>query len=164
MTDTYGLREVKFDHLGVTLKIRRIPRMLIEDWRKSLPAQPPVPTQEIDYGGGQKRLEENPTHPSYLQAIEAYNYDVGMRAIAFSIDRGVVVDVDQAAVTELRTWAAASGIQLPASDLVVFVSRILLPDLEDLVKLRQAVFGRTEATEEAIDQAVDRFPAKVPRG
>jgi hypothetical protein len=153
---------VEFRHVGVTLDIQRIPHMLLQDWRNALPPEPPIPTQEMEYGG-KKVSEQNPSHPEYVAEIEEYNYNIGMRMIEFAIDRGVVIEVDRDAVAELRSWAEQQDppVELPKSDKVVFVSRILLPDLIDLVALRTAVFGRVVPTQEAIDQAVERFQPEV---
>lgn len=147
---------------GVTLKICRIPYMLLEDWRKGLPEPPPVPRQEVDYAGV-KKMEENPSHPSYVQAMNEHGYKLGMLGIEFAIDRGVVVEVDQAAVDELRQWAAQQvpPVQLPTSDKVVFISRILVPDLVELLQIRIAVFGRIAPTQEMIDRAVDGFRSNL---
>lgn len=135
--------------------------MLVEDWRATLPKAPLPPTQEVDYGG-QKRMESNTSHPEYLAALQEHDYRIGMLAIEFAIERGVVLDIDQAAVAELRVWAETQCVALPKDDKVLYVSRILLPDISDLILLRRAVFERFEPSEETIASAVERFPAALP--
>ncbi|HLC02387.1 MAG TPA: hypothetical protein VJK02_05080 [Anaerolineales bacterium] len=161
------LRPVEFPHLGLTLQVRRIPTLLVQDWRATHPKAPLPPTQEIDYGG-QKRMESNPAHPAYQAEMLDYDYRIGLLAIDFAIDRGVVLPPDEMwirQVEELREWAGRQTppVILPAEDKVVYVSRILLPDLEDLLLLRRAVFERVEPSEESIASAVERFPATLPR-
>jgi len=157
------LTKLDLPAVGVTLQIRRIPYMLLDDWRRGLPEPPPVPTQEVDYGG-KKVTEENSGHPGYVQAIQDHSFKIGMLAIEFAIDRGVVVDIDEAEVKELRDWTAAQipPIPLPVSDKVVYVSRILVTDLADLIAVRAAVFGRIAPTQEQIDRAVEIFRSGLP--
>lgn len=147
---------------GATLEYRHVSHMLLNDVQRSIkPPRPPM--IEVDYGGN-KRLEANPSHPDHLEALREYNNDKAERVLGIAIALGVRVEVDAARVRELRELLQEAGVPTPENDKVFYVTRVLCETGADLVALRDAVIRKAQPTEEAVAEAVERFPSDVPQG
>jgi len=144
---------------GVTLKIKRISPLLVNDIRKSVKrkfSRPEPPLQDVDYGDGKKVKEPNPAHPDYKAALSDYNAETGEEFIHALIRLGVECEVDEYAVKALRE--IADDLALPDDDKVLYISRILVASPKDLQTLQDAILGRIQPTEAAIAEKVDSFP------
>jgi hypothetical protein len=64
-----NLYEVK--STGVVFKVKPVSVFLLDSIQRKLP-RPEVPKQEVEGKDGKKRIEENPAHPAYEAAMEAY--------------------------------------------------------------------------------------------
>lgn len=153
-------RELTLPVSGAVVGVRRIPSMLLDDYRKSMPKTPTPPMQEVEYNGV-KSMEPNPSHPDYAQTMRDYLYNLGIQMIAFAVRFGVEVTVDEQAVKELRDWAQENGVQLPTDDKLLYVTRILAQGEDDLAAIQEAVFGRVQPTEATVEQTVQTFPSPV---
>lgn len=145
---------------GQTLEYRRVSHMLLADVQRSMkPPRPPM--QEVDYGGV-KKMEPNPAHPDYAEALAEHRTALAEKILEVAIQYGVICDVDKARVAELRAAMTEAGVNLPANDKVLYVTRILCETGNDLNTLRDAVIRKSQPTEGATAEAVARFPAEVP--
>ncbi len=146
---------------GKTIQTCRVPVMLVRDIQRSV-KRPVPPTLEVQYEAGVRR-EENRNDPAYLEALNEYGMELGERLLKLVIRRGVIVTVDTDAVAALRADLAEMGVTLDADDHFVYVSRILCETERDLEALREAVLRRSQPTEAATAEAVERFPGDVSR-
>lgn len=150
-----------FKDTGITVGIRRVSPLLMLKLRERYPAPKP-PMQEVDYGDGKKRLEPNPAHPDYIASMAAYDEDMERRARDLLIRRGVVVewtDEQKAELEEVKAWWLASyGEELSGDDVVNYVSYVAIGSDSDLVDLVDALVKRSQPTEEAVKENLDRFP------
>lgn len=151
-----------FKDTGITVGIRKVSPLLLLKIRDRYPAPKP-PLQEVDYGDGKKRLEPNPTHPDYLEAQQAYEQAMELRARTLLIQRGVVLEwteENKAALQELKDyWQKENGEPFPVEDdLVAFVSYVAVGSDSDLTELIEALVKRSQPTEAAVQGAADRFP------
>lgn len=153
------LRPLELPETGVTVQIKRIPTLLLDDFWRSLPLPPKPPMQKVTYGS-EEREEANPRHPDYLKALNEYDYDLGVRMLEFAVEFGVECEIDGAAVAAVRGWAEKAGAELPKDDKVVYVTRVLCQP-RDLWRIRNAVFGRLEPREEEIRRKADSFRRPV---
>lgn len=168
MTDTNGTgrkpgatTEFTFPGSGGVVRVRRIPPMLLRDLqRKFKPPRPP--RQEVQFEKGVRTIP-NPEHPDHVEALAAYEEELGDRILRLVVRLGVQCEVDAAAVAALRAEMAEEGIELEADDKYVYVTRILAETTEDLEALQQAVLGASTVTEEEVAAARERFRGAVPR-
>jgi len=154
-------REITLPVSGKTLKVVRISPLLLDDFFSSLPRPPDPPSQRVEYAGGVVKEEPNAASPEYQVALDQHAYHNGLAIIDFCIELGVECEVDAEAVAKLRKWGDRRGVTLPEDDKLLYVSRILTQGNEDLVAIRQAVLGRVQPTEEAVEKAADSFPGEV---
>lgn len=154
-----NLRDLTLPSSGVTLKIKRIPTLLLDDFWRSLPPPPKPPMQKVKYGE-EEREEPNVAHPDYAEALAKYDYDLGLRMIEFAVQFGVECEIDQEAVAAVQAWAEKAGVELPGSDKLVYITRVLAHG-EELAMIREAVLGRIEPTEKEVGRKAESFPGPV---
>lgn len=117
--------------------------------------------EEIDYGD-QKMRHPNRGHPVYQQLLAEWHADLsresGERLVALVIRRGVVCEVDAAAVKRLRADMAAIGVDLSEyDDHYVYVAFVCVGPSADYQELLKAVFERSIPSEEAVQAHLDSF-------
>lgn len=165
MTTKLTVHKVK--DTGVELLIRKVSPMLLREFNANHPAPKP-PLQEVVIGdpkNGVKELQENETHPDYIRQLEQYNIDFQNALHRFIVQRGVVIELNdeqKAEVEQLRQdWFEENGSELQGSDKYIYVMYIATGTEEDYNELVDAIWHRTQPTQEAVDEAVKSFPDKV---
>lgn len=156
-TVAVGLTDFTFPDSGVTVSIKRLSPILLNDIRKAIRREAPKPKppmHNVNYGGNIKE-EENPNDPAYLEALTEYNALVGELFVDRLIRYGVECQVDAEAVRELRE--SAPDLELPDNDKVLYVSRICIQTNADLTALQEAILARSQPTEAAIGGAAEKF-------
>lgn len=160
-----------FPDTGRSVQIRKVSTLLRAELRRQVVARPPFaepqpPMSTVDYGDGQVQIP-NPAHPVYQQLRAEWarkvNEEVSAQLKQIAIRRGVVADVDTAAVARVREDAAADGIDLAAyDDHYVYVAFVCVGSEDDWVDLLKAVFERSAPQEAAIEAHIASFPPDVP--
>lgn len=145
---------------GITVMVRKTSPMLIQEVQKAFPPPKP-PMNKVDYGNGFHALEANVNDPDYQQALKQYNEELEARVRKLMIIRGVDVEIDHEAVNELREQMREIGIELDKSDKLVYVSMIAMGTAEDYQDLINAITRRSQATEDAVADAVATFQHPV---
>lgn len=154
--DNYTVKDT-----GITLKVRKVSPLLLLKLRDRYPVPQP-PTQLVDYGDGEKRLEPNPSHPDFAAAQIAYDQMMEQKARELLIRRGVSViwtAEARADLDELKSWWKENyDEELEGDDDYLYVSYIALGSDSDLEDLVNALVRRTRPTEEATKESLARFP------
>lgn len=105
--------------------------------------------EEIDNPDGTKRLEPNPNHPSYAEAMGAYNSEIEKLSRALYIDEGVELTLNeeqQARVDRLRERLGKRGITLDEDDVSVFIAYIAIGQYQDYLDFLEVVSGQSQPT------------------
>ena len=158
---TPDFEELTLPDCGLALRIRRVSPFLAKDIRKQIRRvlkKPEPPMQEVDYGDGQKRKEPNETNPDYKAELNEYYTELGDLFLSQLIAFGVECEIDAERVTAFRARAEKYDIELPADDLVVYVSRVVGLSQNDVRALQDAILGRIQPTEAKTAEAVETFP------
>ena len=161
-TNGTGLTEVTLPDSGKTLRVRRVPIFLMREVQKAV-KRPTPPMVEVVYETGARR-EANRADPDYLEALDEYQMALGEKMIRVVVRRGVEVDIDQEAVDQLRADLADLGLPAEADDKYLYIVHICCETDQDLKALQDAVLRRSQPTEEATAEAIERFPAEVQTG
>ena len=167
--------ELLYDHTfqdtGRTVQIRKVSSLLRAETRRQVAQsagfeEPKPPQSKVDYGEGEV-LIANPAHPVYQDLRRAWNEKVneetGARLKRLAIRRGVVCEVDHAAVESVRADMAAEGVDLSAfDDHYVYVAFVCVGSDSDWTDLLKAIFERSTPQEAAIQAHIAVFPADLP--
>ncbi len=153
------LEPLTFEGTGRTVLIRKLPTFWRDTLRKQVRAlpgfeEPQPPIVEVDYGEGKIRREHR-GHPVYQELLkewrEKVEREVGERVTPFVIRRGVVCEVDEAAVAERRAWANEDGLDLSEFDNhYIYVAFCCIGPFSDWMDLLKAVFEKSSPQEAAI--------------
>jgi hypothetical protein len=147
-----------FKDTGISVKIRKVSPLLINELYKLYPAPKP-PLQEVDYGDGKKVMEPNEAHPDHVQALADHNVQIYEQMKKLLVKRGVVCEVDKEAVDELRQfWNEEYGKELEGTDLEVYVFYICAGSDVDIDDLMTVITRRSQPTKEAKELAKITFP------
>ncbi len=150
-----------FKDTGLQVMIRKVSPLLVNELNRAFPAPRP-PAQEVDYGDGVKRIEENPASPEYTAALERHAQENMLRLRKLLIKRGVVCEPDLEAVQELRAqYKEDYGIELEGTDQEIYIMYICAGTDADLQDLLNAVLTRSQPTKAEVDLARVSFPGKV---
>jgi len=103
----------------------------------------------------------NPHDPEYITASREYAMLEGEAFLELLFKYGVAEPVDQAAVAALRALAAEDELELPADDKVLYVTRLLAGNGDDIAALQDAIIGTGHPTEKAVAETLARFPPEV---
>lgn len=139
--------EVTFSS-GRTLKVRKVPSMLIRQLYLDWPApKPPVQEVEVDKV---KFYEENVSHPDYAAALEEHNQKMQERLQRLMVRRGVVHEMSDEEKQEVKLlqkeWTEDFGKPLPGNELEVYVYYICCVSDTDLNKLMEEVRAISQPT------------------
>jgi len=149
-TQSEAPRTVTLPDSGAVLELKFIGPMLARDIqkqvRRALP-KPQPPVQMVPDGDGHERAESNDADPDYKEAVQEWTRDQGQAFVEALVHYGVHIDLDELRlhedeVTELRKQYLA----LPSSDMVVYVTRILLRTSRDMLALQSAILGEFQTT------------------
>lgn len=146
---------------GHKVEIRRVSPLLLRKMDQQYP-RPKPPKVPVDYGDGEVRQEENPSAPEYLQALADFFEEREIRWRKLLFGRGVVCEIDQNALDQLRRDMAAMGVDLEEDDKIAYVSYLLIGSDEDTTKLTRAIRGISVPDEEEIASAAESFRSEVP--
>lgn len=146
-----------FPDSGITIHVPRLSpntqALIAEQVQREMPPRPEPPIQAVEGLDGKLHDEPNPANPEYLAAlrewVQSANIEIGGRFRQL-IMRRLVVEVDGAAVAQLREDMAAIGSPLPddADDRQLYLDHICISsaiDFEALMAFVQRRAGPTEA-------------------
>lgn len=152
-----------FKDTGITVRLRKVSPLLVIKLQESFPAPKP-PMQEVMLGD-EKRIEPNPSHPDYVEALTQHQAEMNARVTSLLIRRGVYPDWNeekQKEVEEIKTfWKETYGRELDGTPLEIYVSYVAIGSDKDLEELLDAILKRSQPTEGAIAQAQERFPGDL---
>jgi hypothetical protein len=167
--------EVLYDHTfqdtGRSVQIRKVSSLLRQETRRQVTQavgfeEPQPPTSTVDYGDGSVTIP-NYAHPIYQDLKRDWNARVneetGLRLKRLAIRRGVVCEVDHAAVASVRADMAAEGIDLAGfDDHYVYVAFVCVGSDDDWTDLLKAIFERSSPQEAAIQAHIAGFQPDLP--
>lgn len=156
-----------FEGTGRVVQVRKLSALLRDEVRRQVrrdpdfPKEPEPPMEEIDYGD-RKLRHPNRGHPVYTQLLKQWNEELnresGERLVSLVIRRGVVCEVDEHAVKQVRADMAAVGAALDDyDDHYVYVAFVCVGPSADYQELLRAVFERSIPSEEAVQAHIDSF-------
>lgn len=159
-----------FADTGRVVAIRKVSTLLRAEVRRQVlrdPAftEPQPPMTEVDYGDGKVRIP-HAGHPVYVQLRADWERRVTKavsdRLKPIAIQRGVVAEVDHAAVDQVRVDMAALGLPLDEyDDAYVYVAFVCIGSEDDWTDLLRAIFERSAPSEEAVQAHMATFPGDV---
>lgn len=154
------VEQFTFKDSGETVGIRKVSPLLMIRLRERYPLPRP-PVQEVDYGDGHKKMEANPAHPDYIQALSDYEQMIEQKARRLLIKRGAVIEWTEErreALAEMRAyWLEAFENDLEPDDDVAFISYLCVGSDSDLEDFLEVLLKRSQPTEEAVQEATARF-------
>jgi hypothetical protein len=154
------LKRHVFKDTGRVVFIKKVSPLLLAQIGRDFPPPRP-PKQKVDYGDGDIREEENPSHPDHVDAMGKYFMELEEKSRSFVIKRGVVVTLteeDKEEIDRVREdYKEEIGVELRGSDKMVYVSHICIGSPEDMEELLRAINGRSEPTNEEVAAAKDTF-------
>ena len=164
------LEDFTFQGTGRTVQVRKISTLIRDEVRRQVRrdprfAEPEPPQQEVDYGDGKIKIAHR-GHPVYVQLLAEWHdrmkTEVSERLIGLVIRRGVVCEVDHAAVDQVRADLAEQKIDTGAlDDHYVYVAFICVGPYEDYTDLLSAVFERSTPAEAAVKAHIDSFRGDI---
>jgi hypothetical protein len=138
------LYDFLFQDTGRQVQIRKVSSLLRAEIRRQVIAspgfeEPRPPLSTVDYGDGNVQIP-NPAHPLYQELrkewLRRVTEETGQRLKTIAIRRGVVCEVDAAAVAAARADAAQDGIDLTLyDDHEVYVAFICVGSDDDYTDL-----------------------------
>lgn len=151
---------------GRKLTLGKIPftltDLLYKEYDRQFPPPDP-PTEEVDYGEGQKIREPNILHPTYLRLTREHDLKrlewVNERARHLFTEIAIDCEIDTDEVKRYRESMSKFGITLDENDKYVYVWYICIGTEEGHRELIQAIQKRSQPTEGSIKEALDRFPS-----
>lgn len=155
------LTDFTFKDTGITVKIKKVSPMVVDDVRASIP-EPLPPEQEVDYGEPKgKVMERNYSDPNYTLELEAHNKKVAALVQKVIVNRAVILEGDEwkKEVQDYRDFILKStGYPLAETDdVLVYILRVCVGSKEDMSDLIDAIIKRSQPTQEAVEQAKRSF-------
>jgi hypothetical protein len=165
------LEEFTFQGTGRTVQIRKLSALIRDEVRRQVKKapgfeEPHPPIFLVDYGDDNKIKQANRAHPIYQELLSEWtariNQEAGDRLADLVIKRGVVCEIDHAAVQDIRAAMAAADTPLDDyDDHYVYVAFVCIGPQADYTELLAAVFNRTIPSREAVQAHIDSFPGAV---
>ena len=150
MSEVNNLTPYTIKSTGVSVFIRPIPPMLLRAVSRAFP-EPEPPTEMIEGPDGSTYPAKNRSHPDYLAAIAERNRRVSEGVADLVIERGVVIDLDdaqRAEVEELRAFMREKfSTELETDSRIAYVKHIAIGTPQDLRELIEEVSGRSVPTD-----------------
>lgn len=152
-----------FKDTGIEVKIQKVSPLLLTELDRRFP--PPKPPRNKVIIDGKEIYEENKVDPDYLDELAQYESIHEMRVRRLVINRGVDLEMTAEQVrqtNDLREfWKETYGKELEGTDREVYVSYIAIGTPDDMNDLIGRILRRSQPTEEAIEEAEDRFPSDL---
>ena len=157
---------------GITVKLNRQPGDIMgkaqaaaeRDLEDSRPA---VPTQSMETEPGVFRDIPNEHNPEYIAAMSEWRTKVASatsQKLLVIMERiGLVFEVDQQRLADLRETYAMLGIELPENDRSAYLGYVIAPTNEDQSRLFMEVFGRGLPQEAQVALHRRMFPGSLER-
>lgn len=155
--------------LGVVLRIRPVPPLLLQDARKHIP----VPTPPRVFIQDKDTHEENLSDPDYLRAMQEYEAATGESANALLLTRGTDVEYVPPGVepVDSTNWsddvADFTGIDVPREGrrrYYCWMKYVAIATQDDFMGILSAVSRASGLTREAdVADAIERFPDNEAR-
>lgn len=150
---------------GLQVKIKRIPPFIALQLRNDFPPPKP-PTQVVEYPDGKKRVEENPAHPDYVEAMRIYGIESELRMRKLVLKRGLEWEMTDAHRAELKAVAdnyrEDFGKELDISDeTLAYLSYVAIQTNEEIERLIALVLNQSQPTEETVKAVQDSFQGDV---
>jgi len=151
---------------GAVVKPIEIPDMLIQMLYAQFPA-PKAPMVEI-HSGGKHWTQENPDDPRYAETLAERDRTLSAAMINLVLLRGMKVLVlpEDAPALEDTGWEeemAAMGMAVPETGTarrLIWIKRFIVTRSLDLATIQTAALELSGATEEAVQEAMERFRSK----
>jgi hypothetical protein len=157
---------------GITIKLNRQPGDVMGKAQaaaeRDLEAErPAVPTQSMETEPNVFRDIPNEHEPGYIAAMVEWRGKVASatsQKLLLIMERiGLVFEVDQARLAELRETYAMLGIDLPENDRSAYLGYVIAPTNEDQSRLFMEVFGRGLPQEAQVALHRRMFPRDMER-
>jgi hypothetical protein len=154
---------------GVRLRIKRVPPLLIQTTGSKLKR----PTPPIVYIEEKGREEENPMSPSYLAAVEDYEFELGTLIINTLLMMGTELiecpnsfpgPADSGWVEPIE-FLLGEGIvpeNKPKVRYLLWLKYVALSTNDEIQDVARAVYRRVGVTEEDVSRAIDKFRGDTP--
>lgn len=165
------LYDFTFQDTGRSVQIRKVSSLLRAETRRQVAVapgfdEPTPPMAKVDYGEGET-LIANHQHPTYQALLRDWNTRVneetGARLKRLAIRRGVLCEIDNDAVKQVRADALLDGIDLAAyDDHYVYVAFVCVGSDDDWTDLLKAIFERAAPQEVAIQAHIASFQPDLP--
>lgn len=158
-----------FPDSGITVGLRRFAPDTQDQIARALQREnppPPVPMVEgIERADGTFELEPNAADPDYQQALSEYMQQIILQVSAKLVDlalRRMEVEVDQAAVNQLRDDMAAIGTPIEdTDDRMVYIRHLCISSTYDLTAMMAYLQRRSLPTEVAVQEFLESFQRPV---
>lgn len=162
-------RTIVLPDSGVEVRLKFVGPLLMNDirkaaekWARKQMDKPTAPMITVHYEQGD-RQEANEADRDYQAALSEFNLLHGMRVVELLTKYGAEADVDAAAIAALRADADADGLELPADDRELYLTRIAIQTERDAEALQEAILGTSQPTEKAVAEKRAAFPSDVQR-
>jgi len=156
---------------GIEILIKKVSPLLMREFQSNF-QEPKPPTQEVIIGDPNAKspvveLQENPTHPEYVKALQEHNDNYEKKFQEFLINRGIVIELTEEQKQEIKDlrkdWMEEYGKELPGNDKYAYITNIAIGTKEDYQELIYAVWSRTMPTPEEIEASMKSFQGDVPK-
>jgi hypothetical protein len=152
---------------GAVAKLHRVSQFTqahVEIAARKRTPPPAVPLVTVDMGNGPQQ-EPNPADPAYQQALQEYQVFISSKVMDGSIELGVEIAVDQAALDEVSRVMELLGTPLDEiSPKVAYVKYCCMFDIRtEAQQLRDALVAVGQPNEEAIRENVATFSGDLPQ-
>lgn len=150
-----------FPDTGINVLIRKTSPLLLMELRKQFPE--PKPPKQTVMINDKPVEEENPSHPAYLAALEAYRLEFEQIMRRVLIRRAVTLKMTadvKAEVQRLKDeFKEDTGHELVGTDEFIYISYIAIGTDEDMEDLIEVITKRSQPTGPAVEAAKDSFPS-----
>lgn len=145
---------------GYAVHVRKVGPYTREAIARSLP-RPTPPLVAADYGDGTIVREPNDADPDYIAAIAAWEIELQTRSVDVLLRLGVVAEIDQAALDDVKAIFEITGLEFPADEKLGYIRHVLIGCDADLVHLAAAITGISQPTEGAVADHAATFPGDI---
>jgi len=157
---------------GITVKLNRQPADVMPKAQASAQkalaeSKPQPPTQSLETEPGVWRDIPNEHDPAYQIALAEWQNDVNsltsQKLLTLMERIGIVFEVDEKRLADLREAYALLDMELPADDRSAYLAYVIAPTHEDQARLFEEVYGRGLPQEAQVALHRRMFPGDVER-
>lgn len=148
---------------GATATIRRMSQFTIASLEIGIGKAYPKPAPPLAPGIG-GAMEPNPADPEYAAAVQRWQLETQLRVMDAMLDYAVDIEVDQAALDDVRTLFERVGAPLDEiSDKVAYIKHCCVFDLSRDLSAVSALIRDGIPTEADVQAHVETFRGDVER-